>query len=55
MPLIHKVLSSNPATPSKVNEYVRDFHFSADGQAAERVSNGILNLLKQNPTASGKI
>jgi len=55
MPLIHKVLSFNPATPSKVNEYVRDFHFSADGQAAERVSNGILNLLKQNPTASGKI
>jgi len=45
--LIQNVLSSNPATKEKVEEYIKDFLYKADGHSSERLCNVIMNLLEK--------
>lgn len=42
---IHKALNSNPATDEKVNEYIHNNLYKADGKSSERLCNAILDLL----------
>ncbi|MEM3172633.1 MAG: hypothetical protein QXE82_03740, partial [Candidatus Nitrosotenuis sp.] len=45
MRCIHKALDSNPVTDKKINDYITDNLYKADGRSSERLSNAILNLL----------
>lgn len=42
---IYDVLSSNPASPEKVENFIRGFLYSLDGCASERISHAIMELL----------
>jgi len=45
---IHKVISLNPATEEKIEEYVKEFLYKSDGKAAERISDIIMRLVERN-------
>lgn len=44
---IKQVYSSNPATSEKIDEFIREFMYKADGHASERICDIILNCLKK--------
>jgi hypothetical protein len=46
IPAINQVISSNPATKDKLDEFIKDFYYKSDGHATERVCDAIFNLLK---------
>lgn len=46
IPLIHQALSSNPETVKKIEEYIGKFVYKLDGRSYERMSNAIIELLK---------
>jgi len=45
---IHQAISSNPATERKINEFVEDYIFKADGLAYERVGKAIIEIIKKS-------
>jgi len=45
---IHQAISSNPATESKINEFVEDYLFKTDGLAYERVGKAIIEIIKKS-------
>ena len=45
--IINNANVSNPATEEKINEFVKEFLYKADGQASERVSEAIIDLIKK--------
>lgn len=47
VPSIHQILSSNPASSEKVENFIHEFFYRADGLATERVSNAILELIEK--------
>ena len=44
---IRKVISSNPASNEKVEEFVREFLYKSDGHASERISDAIMTLVEK--------
>jgi len=48
IPSIHKAIKSNPATEEKINQYIKEFLYSDDGKASERISDLIINLVNKN-------
>ncbi|MBI1829462.1 MAG: CDP-glycerol glycerophosphotransferase family protein [Thaumarchaeota archaeon] len=47
---IDEVISSNPASDQKRANFIQEFLFKWDGQAAERISEEIINLFERNKT-----
>ena len=45
---IHQAISSNPATERKINEFVEDYIFKADGLAYERVGKANIEIIKKS-------
>ncbi|MDE2588674.1 MAG: UDP-N-acetylglucosamine 2-epimerase, partial [Patescibacteria group bacterium] len=43
---IHQVLSPNPTTVKKIEKHIGEFVYKLDGRSCERVSNAIIELLK---------
>lgn len=48
VPLIHQILSRNPASPEKVEGFIQKYFYKADGLATERIANAIMKLLEKN-------
>lgn len=46
IPLIRQILTTNPASTPKVEEFVHDYLYKVDGGAVARISNVILNQIK---------
>ena len=44
---IHKILSANPATNLRVDNFIKDFLYKSDGKASERISDLILSVIKK--------
>ena len=44
---IKKILITNPATPEKVDQFIKDVFYKSDGRSSERVSEAILSLLQK--------
>lgn len=47
IPAINNVLSSNPATKEKTDQFIRDIFYRGDGCASERVVEAIFSLLEK--------
>ncbi|MGI0010752.1 MAG: hypothetical protein ACREAE_05075 [Nitrosopumilaceae archaeon] len=47
IPSIHQILSSNPASPEKVEKFIHKYLYKSDGRATERIADAIMELLKR--------
>lgn len=47
IPAIYQVISTYPTTKEKLDEFIKDFYYKADGRATERVCDAIFHLLKR--------
>ena len=43
---IHRILSSNPATKQKVDDFIQEYFYKADGHSSKRLCDAIMQLLE---------
>lgn len=51
IPAIKKIIIENPATSKKLEQYIQDNLYKADGKSSERLCNAVLNLLDKTPNS----
>ena len=44
--IIHQAISKNMEYEQKCNDYIKNYFYKSDGLAAERISNSVLELVK---------
>ena len=47
VPSIQQILSSNPASEKKVENFIHEYLYKSDGRATERIGNAILELIEK--------